>query len=83
MFTNNDYKNIDIFGAVEDALKIAEEKHPVFAEGVAQGLGRIGEEFGELCQSINHGESADRVKSEALDLLVVAWRFYRRDWEVQ
>ena len=83
MFNENDFKNIDIFGDLEDALKIAEGKHPVFAEGVAQGLGRIGEEFGELCQSINHGEGEDRIKSEALDLLVVAWRFYRRDWEVK
>lgn len=83
MFTNNDYKNIDIFGAVEDALKIAEQKHPVFAEGVAQGIGRLSEELGEIAQAVNHGESEERIMSEALDLLVVAWRFYRRDWEVQ
>lgn len=83
MFTENDYKNIDIFGQVEDALKIAEKKHPVFAEGIAQGLGRMGEEFGEVCQAVNHGESEERIMSEALDLLVVAWRFLRRDWEVK
>lgn len=83
MFSNNDFKNIDIFGEIEDALKIAEQKHPVFAEGVAQAIGRLSEELGEIAQAVNHGEPENRIMSEALDLLVVAWRFYRRDWEVK
>lgn len=83
MFNENDFKNIDIFGDLEEALKIAEQKHPVFAEGVAQGIGRLSEELGEIAQAVNHCEPEKRIMSEALDLLVVAWRFYRRDWEVK
>lgn len=63
------------------ALERAEHLHPVFAEGVYQGLGRVGEEYGELAQSLNHGESKERVEAEAMDLLVVVWRFVRKDYE--
>lgn len=59
----------------------AEEKHPDFADGVYQGVGVIGEEYGELCQALNKGEGEERVMDEALDLLCVAWRFCRGDWE--
>lgn len=64
------------------ALEKAERKHPVFAEGVYQGLGRLSEEMGELSQSVNHGEPQARIDAEAMDLLVVAWRFARRDWQM-
>ena len=59
---------------------VAEEKHPVYAEGIWPGMGRIGEEYGELCQSVNHGEPEERIMSEAWDLLCVVWRFVRGDW---
>lgn len=62
-------------------LDRARKLHPVFAEGVYQGLGRISEEFGELSQTINHGESSDRMEEEAMDLLVVVWRFVMKEYE--
>lgn len=73
--------NEEIFEAMLKKLAYAEEKHPVFAEGAAQGLGCIGEEYGELCQAINHGEPMERIEAEAMDLLVVAFRFVRKDYE--
>ena len=63
-----------------ERLAVAQGKHPVYAEGIWQGMGRIGEEYGELCQSVNHGESEERIMSEAWDLLCVVWRFVRGDW---
>lgn len=59
----------------------AEEKHPVFADGIYQGIGVLGEEYGELCQALNKGEGEERVMDEAFDLLCVAWRFCRMDWK--
>lgn len=59
----------------------AQEKHPVFADGMYQGVGVLGEEYGELCQALNKGEGEERVMDEAFDLLCVAWRFCRGDWK--
>lgn len=59
----------------------AKEKHPEFADGMYQGVGVIGEEYGELCQALNKGEGEERVMDEAFDLLCVAWRFCRMDWK--
>ena len=59
----------------------AEEKHPDFADGIYQGVGVIGEEYGELCQALNKNQGEERVMDEALDLLCVAWRFCRMDWK--
>ena len=59
----------------------AEKKHPDFADGIYQGVGVIGEEYGELCQALNKGEGEERVMDEAFDLLCVAWRFCRMDWK--
>ena len=70
-----------LFRRLLRALDRAEDLHPVFAEGVYQGLGRVSEELGELAQSVNHRESGDRIEAEALDLLVTAWRFCRKDDE--
>lgn len=67
--------------ALSDRVKAAQEKHPDFADGIYQGVGVIGEEYGELCQAINKGEGEDRVMDEALDLLCVVWRFCRGDWQ--
>lgn len=61
-------------------LAKAQEKHPDFADGIYQGVGVIGEEYGELCQALNKGEGEERVMDEAFDLLCVAWRFCREDW---
>ena len=70
-----------LFYRLTRALQRAESLHPVFAEGAAQGLGNIGEEYGELCQAINHKQGEDRIKAEALDLLIVVWRFCRGDYK--
>ena len=59
----------------------AVEKHPDFADGMYQGVGVIGEEYGELCQALNKNQGEERVMDEALDLLCVAWRFCRMDWK--
>lgn len=59
----------------------AKEKHPEFADGIYQGVGVIGEEYGELCQALNKSEGEERVMDEAFDLLCVAWRFCRMDWK--
>ena len=61
----------------------AEKKHPVFSDGIYQGVGVIGEEYGELCQALNKGEGEARVMYEALDLLCVVWRFCRGDWQTR
>lgn len=58
----------------------AEKKHPDFADGIYQGVGVIGEEYGELCQALNKRQGEERVMDEALDLLCVVWRFCRGDW---
>lgn len=59
----------------------AEKKHPEFADGMYQGVGVLGEEYGELCQALNKGEGEERVMDEAFDLLCVAWRFCRMVWK--
>ena len=63
-----------------DRVKAAEAKHPDFADGIYQGVGVIGEEYGELCQALNKNQGEARVMDEALDLLCVVWRFCRGDW---
>ena len=70
-----------IMAALDEKLKAAEKKHPDFADGMYQGVGVLGEEYGELCQALNKGEGEERVMDEALDLLCVAWRFCRMDWK--
>ena len=62
-------------------LAKAQDKHPEFADGMYQGVGVLGEEYGELCQALNKGEGEERVMDEAFDLLCVAWRFCRMDWK--
>lgn len=73
-------KDGELLFALIDRVKAAEKKHPDFADGRYQGVGVIGEEYGELCQALNKGEGEERVMDEALDLLCVAWRFCRGDW---
>ena len=72
--------DFSILLALSDKVKAAQEKHPGFADGIYQGVGVIGEEYGELCQALNKGQGDERVMDEALDLLCVVWRFCRGDW---
>ena len=82
--TNDEHENLTCDGKVLFALisriAKAQEKHPEFADGMYQGVGVLGEEYGELCQALNKGEGEERVMDEAFDLLCVAWRFCRGDW---
>lgn len=71
---------INVLLSLIDRLSQAEAKHPDFSDGIYQGVGVIGEEYGELCQALNKGQGDARVMDEALDLLCVAWRFCRGDW---
>ena len=77
-FTCRDYRILD---SLRGGLRRAEYLHPVFADGIFQGLSRVSEELGELAQSVNHGENQERIETEARDLLVVVWRFLRKDYE--
>lgn len=70
----------DLLVKLAERVKAAEEKHPDFSDGIYQGVGVIGEEYGELCQALNKNQGEERVMDEALDLLCVVWRFCRGDW---
>ena len=78
--TDLEASECDLLVALADRVKAAEKKHPNFADGMYQGVGVLGEEYGELCQALNKGEGEERVMDEAFDLLCVAWRFCRGDW---
>lgn len=71
----------DLLVKLADRVKAAEKKHPDFSDGIYQGVGVIGEEYGELCQALNKGEGEERAMDEAFDLLCVVWRFCRGDWK--
>jgi hypothetical protein len=73
--------NEEMYRRLSARVSEAEKKHPDFADGIYQGVGVIGEEYGELCQALNKNQGEERVMDEALDLLCVAWRFCRGDWE--
>jgi len=67
--------------ALISRIATAEKKHPNFADGIYQGVGVIGEEYGELCQAVNKGQGEERIMAEAFDLLCVVWRLCRGDWK--
>ena len=71
----------DLLVALAERVRVAENKHPDFSDGIYQGVGVIGEEYGELCQALNKVQGEARVMDEALDLLCVVWRFCRGDWQ--
>ncbi len=75
--------DLELMEELFERIKSAEEKHPIFADGVYQGFGRITEELGEAAQAVNHGESEERIHDEVMDLLCVVWRFCRGDWRTR
>ena len=77
----NERRNDALFVELEDALSIAELKHPLFATSFQEGLCRVLEEAGECAQASNKGQGADRRDAEVMDLLVVVWRLARGDWQ--
>ena len=74
--------NDEIFDEFLKRLATAAAKHPVFAEGIYQALGVLGEEFGEVVRTVTKKEGNERMQEELMDLLVVTWRFIRGDWRV-
>ena len=74
-------QNIGFFAELDRRMAIAEKKHPVFAEGVYQGIGVVAEEVGELSQAANKAQGEDRMEAEGWDVVVVAARFARGDWK--
>lgn len=80
MSDNNVVFKDGLFFELINRVAEAEKKHPDFADGIYQGVGVVGEEYGELCQALNKNQGEERVMDEALDLLCVAWRFCRGDW---
>ena len=72
--------NAEMYARLSARVSEAERKHPVFADGIYQGVGVIGEEYGALCQALNKNQGEERVMDEAFDLLCVVWRFCRGDW---
>ena len=73
----------DIMRRFFERLKEGEEKHPDFAEGQYQALGFLSEEHGEVAKEISKGLEGwqERSENELLDLMVVAYRMLRHDYE--
>ena len=75
----------DVWGTFAEELKtkvaVAEKKHPVFADGIPQGVGYISEEVGELNQAVNKNQGLKRILDENWDVIVTAFRFWRGDWK--
>lgn len=62
-------------------LEAAEKEHPDFANSIHQGVGVIGVKYRELCQASGKNQKEDSIRDEAIDLLCVAWLFYRGYWK--
>lgn len=62
--------------AIENAVRHAEQKHPVFATNKFQAVSIIGEEFGELAQAVNDNDF-EKAEAEALDLIATCIRFLK------
>lgn len=72
-----------IMAALDEELKAAEKEHPDFADSIHYGVGAIGMKYGELYQALGMSLREDSTRDEALDLLCVAWLFYRGYWKKQ
>ena len=70
-----------IMAALDEELKAAEKEHPDFADSIHYGVGAIGMKYGELCHALGKSLRGDSTRDEALDLLCVAWLFYRGYWK--
>lgn len=68
----------------DEALYIARKKHPS-AEWVKGGLNfgkmALQSEVFEFFDAITDKEPPERIKAELIDVLVVAYRLYNREWE--
>lgn len=52
-----------------------------FAEGMYEGFGKVEKADRKLRNAVNHNKDYATIRKLTLDLLVAAWRFYRRDFE--
>lgn len=73
--------NEELFEKLMAAVERGRRLHPGFAEGQYQALGYLSEEHGEVTRAITKNEGWDRVFSELIDLMAVAWRFALREHE--
>ena len=73
--------NEELFEKLMAAVARAKRLHSNFAEGPYQALGVLGEEYGEVVRAVTKNEGWDRVLSELIDLMAVAWRFAMREHE--
>jgi len=70
-----------LFAEIIQHVVMARVKHERFAEGVYEALGILGEEYGEVVRAITKQEGEDRLREELLDLIAVAWRMLKREYE--
>lgn len=73
--------NEELFEKLMAAVERGRRLHPGFAEGPYQALGYLSEEHGEVTKAITKKEGWERVLSELIDLMAVAWRFAMREHE--
>ncbi len=70
----------DFLAELKNRVKKAEEKHPLFADGIYQGAGCISAEHGEFWNAVTKNEGEKRILDENWDVIVTAFRFWRGDW---
>ena len=81
IFGNGDHlKGEKLLRAIAERLLHARLQHPVYAEGVYQGLSRITDEHEELVHAVEH-ETPQRQFDEALDVIATCVRFANREYE--
>lgn len=76
-----DIRGEQVLYRLAEAILEARRKHPVFADGIYQALGRVGAEYGELVQAVEKLESTERMETEALHLMVMTVRLLNREHE--
>lgn len=79
--TMSDDADSYLMAALDEELKAAAKEHPDFADSIHYGAGVIGMKYGELYQALGKSLREDSTRDEALDLLCVAWLFYRGYWK--
>lgn len=71
----------EILEALKKGLTKAQLLHPGFAEGQYEALVHLSEEHGEVVRAITKNEGKQRMQEELIDLIVVAWRMLRGEYE--
>lgn len=71
----------EILKRLKSAFVKAQLLHPDFAEGPYEALGFLSEEHGEVTKAITKNEGKQRMQEELIDLIAVAWRMLRGEYE--